>query len=135
VKRPPSRPPGRSHAWLQPQKTRPPEPFFDVGPSLATMCPETALLCAVLEDALACFYNTRDPRLVEEARHWFFADRDAPGFFSFFSVCEALGLAAHNIRRRLTRGLPVAVDAVRRQEKKLAGVRRRKSRTPKLADG
>lgn len=109
----------RPFSWLKPVKSRPPAPFFDPGPALAKVCPETALLCAVLEDALACFYTARDTRLVEEARSWFFAD-DGPTLFSFGSVCEALGLDAREIRDRLAQGLPVAVDAVLKKEKKTA---------------
>jgi hypothetical protein len=107
------------YSWLKPVKSRPPAPFFDPGPALAKVCPETALLCAVLEDALACFYTARDARVVEEARSWFFADA-GPTLFSFSSVCEALGLDAPDIRDRLSHGLPVAVDAVLKKEKKTA---------------
>ena len=107
------------YSWLKTIKARPPEPFFDSGQALAKLCPETALLCAVLEDAFACFYNAREPALVEEARGWFFAD-GAATLFSFPAVCEALGLDARNLRRRLAAGRPIAVDAVVRKEKKAA---------------
>jgi hypothetical protein len=113
-------PAGAPHyTWLRPLKARPPEPFFDSGAALARLCPETALLCAVLEDAFACFYVARDPGLVEETRRWFFAD-DPAALFSFVSLCEALGLDAADIRQRLSAGNPVTVDAVLRKTKKLA---------------
>ena len=105
------------YSWLRPVKSRPPEPFFDSGPALARVCPETALLCAVLEDALACFFTARDTRVVEEARRWLFADA-GPTLFSFAAICEALGIDAREIRHRLVRGAPVTVDAVLKKEKK-----------------
>jgi hypothetical protein len=108
-----------SYSWLKPLKARPPQPFFDSGPVLAKLCPETALLCAVLEDAFACLYSAREAEVVEEARGWFFAE-EASSLFSFRSVCEALGLDARDIRNRLAAGLPVAVDAVLRKERKAA---------------
>lgn len=104
------------HTWLKPMRSRPPEPFFDSGPALAKRCPETALLCAILEDAFLCFYEARDPRLVEEAERWFFAE--GATMFSFLSVCEALGLDAPEIRQRLTGRLPLALDAAPKKGKK-----------------
>jgi hypothetical protein len=107
------------YTWLKPLKARPPEPFFDSGATLARLCPETALLCAVLEDAFACYYGARDPDLAEETRRWFFTD-DAAALFSFVSLCEALGLDAPDIRQRLAAGHPVTVAAVLRKAKKAA---------------
>jgi hypothetical protein len=116
------------YTWLKPIKSRPPEPFFDSGPALAKRCPETALLCAILEDAFVCFYETRDPGLVEEAQRWFFADGGAT-MFSFLSICEALGLDAREIRQRLAGGLTRAADSVESNEKT---PRRRSSRAPEV---
>lgn len=107
------------YSWVKPLKARPPEPFFDAG-SRATLCPETALLCAVLEDAFECLYSTKDPEIAADARQWFFAER-GPAFFSFLSICEALELDAEDIRRRLTSGYRIGVAAVlKNKEKRVA---------------
>ena len=76
-----------------------PELFFgaEAGPKA---CPETALLCAVLENALVCFHNRFDISESRAAENWFFSD-DARGIFSFVSVCAALGLEPGFIRKRL----------------------------------
>jgi|GEM_PF-3127861 hypothetical protein len=66
-------------------------------------------MCAVLEDAFECFYSAKDPMLAAEAKRWFFSD-PAPAPFSFVSLCEALGLDAKDIRRRLSHGLPIRLD-------------------------
>ena len=83
-----------------------PEQFFDFGVSLARVCPETALLYAVLEDALLCFqkqFEIQNPRhraAAREAEEWFFSD-DSHDLFSFLSVCTGLGLDPESIRKRL----------------------------------
>src|ERR687891_806038 len=71
-----------------------PEQFFDSRVKLATVCPETALMYAVLEDAFLCFHKQfeAEPRFIQRAREaedWFFSD-DFGWFFSFVSVCDAL---------------------------------------------
>lgn len=81
------------------------EEFFDSRVKLADVCPETALMYAVLEDAFLCFHRKFDPdrRLMQRAREaedWFFSD-DSPGLFSFLSVCDALGLEPTYIRQKL----------------------------------
>jgi hypothetical protein len=86
----------RSHSWLKPPKARPPAPFFDSGERPAAAGPETALLCAVLEDACACIYEAKDRELEAEARRWFFSM--SRSVFSFLSLCEALDLDAEQIR-------------------------------------
>lgn len=82
------------------------EQFF--GPaSLATVCPEAALMCAVLEDALLCYQQrfATEVRCVEQAREaeeWFFCD-EPHGLFSFVSICTMLGLDPEFIRQGLKR--------------------------------
>jgi len=105
------------HSWLQPLKARPPAPFFDSGERPVAAGPETALLCAVLEDALTCIYEAKDPELVAEAERWFFRDRSR-GVFSFLSLCEALDLDADEIRSRLANGMKVRVAAALKQKPK-----------------
>ena len=82
-----------------------PEQFFDSRVKLAAVCPETALMYAVLEDAFLCFHKRfeKEPQLIEwarEAEDWFFND-DSRWLFSFLSVCTALGLEPHYIRKKL----------------------------------
>ena len=76
-----------------------PELFFgaEAGPK---SCPETALLCAVLENAFVCFQNRFDISEARAAENWFFSN-DARAIFSFVSVCAALGLEPAFIRKRL----------------------------------
>jgi len=84
-----------------------PEQFF-LRPSLATVCPEAALMCAALEDALDCFQKQfisetrRAKRLGQEAEEWLFSD-DSNWAFSFVTICAALDLSPGYIRRRLKR--------------------------------
>ena len=65
-----------------------------------------ALMLAVLEDAVRCIENGRwqrrfrARRLAAEAEAWVRCDRaDWP--FSFCNICEALGIDADAMRRRL----------------------------------
>ena len=81
------------------------EQFFDSRIKLAAVCPETALMYAVLEDAFLCFHKQfeTDERFLKgarEAKDWFLSD-DSRWLFSFVSVCDALGLAPEYIRKRL----------------------------------
>ncbi|HWH79417.1 MAG TPA: hypothetical protein VNT76_18685, partial [Candidatus Binatus sp.] len=81
------------------------EQFFDTRVKLDSVCPETALMYAVLEDAFLCFHKQFEttPRVIgraREAEDWFFSD-DSRGLFSFMSVCAALGLEPHYIRKKL----------------------------------
>jgi hypothetical protein len=87
-----------------------PEQFFDSRIKLATVCPETALMYAVLEDAFLCFHKQfeAEPRFIQRAREaedWFFSD-DTGWFFSFVSVCDALGLEPRYIRQKLKHWTP-----------------------------
>ncbi len=91
-----------------------PEQFFDSRIKLAAVCPETALMYAVLEDAFLCFHEQfeakpRFMRCAREAEKWFFSD-DFRGLFSFVSVCDALGLEPHYIRTKLKNWIPSPLD-------------------------
>jgi hypothetical protein len=91
-----------------------PEEFFDSQLKLAAVCPETALMYAVLEDAFFCFHKqfSTEQRLVRRAREaedWFFSD-DSRWLFSFVSVCDALGLEREYIRKKLKRGTPSSLN-------------------------
>ena len=81
------------------------EEFFDSRVKLAAVCPETALMYAVLEDAFLCFHRQFDPaerfmQRAREAENWFFSDH-SHWLFSFLSVCSALGLEPKLIRQKL----------------------------------
>jgi hypothetical protein len=92
-----------------------PDEFFNSRVSLAAVCPETALMCAVLEDAFLCFqkrFEIESPgiqRTAREAEEWFFGD-DSPWLFSFVSVCDELGLEPDRIRKRLKRLIQSHLD-------------------------
>jgi hypothetical protein len=106
-----SGPPQLLSAHRKPRYDRPsdagvlPETFFDSRISLAKICPETALMYAVLEDAFLCLQKqigvTRlCVKRALEAKEWFFSE-DSDWLFSFVSVCNVLGLEPEFIRRRL----------------------------------
>jgi hypothetical protein len=87
-----------------------PERFFDSRVKLAVVCPETALMYAVLEDAFLCFHKQfeKESPLIDqasEAEDWFFSD-DSRSLFSFLSICAALSLEPHYIRKKLKFWLP-----------------------------
>lgn len=91
-----------------------PEEFFDSRVRLAIVCPETALMYAVLEDAFLCFQKQfeteqRFVRRAREAEDWFFSD-DSRWFFSFVSVCHALGLEPKYLRTKLKHWTPSCLD-------------------------
>jgi hypothetical protein len=84
------------------------EQFFDSRVKLTAVCPETALMYAVLEDAFLCFNKQSEtvPRFIDralEAETWLFSD-DSRWLFSFVSVCVALGLEPGYIRKKLRHG-------------------------------
>ena len=92
-----------------------PEQFFDSRVKLTKVCPETALMYAVLEDAFLCFHNQFEgdqPRIqsAHEAEDWFFSD-NSRRLFSFLSVCDALGLEPQYIRHKLKHWTPSRLDA------------------------
>jgi hypothetical protein len=80
------------------------EEFFDSRIRLATVCPETALMYAVLEDALFCFQGQIKQR-ARRAEEWFFSD-DTKSLYSFVSICKALEIEPEHIRKRLKRWDP-----------------------------
>jgi hypothetical protein len=77
------------------------ERFFGAAAS-PKPCPETALLCAVLENAFVSFQNRFNVSEAKAAENWFLSD-DSREVFSFLSVCMALGLDPGFIRKRLDR--------------------------------
>jgi len=86
------------------------EQFFDSRVSLIRVCPETALMYAVLEDAFLDFQKKfeTEPQFIERAREaerWFFSD-DSCWLFSFVAVCDALGLEPEYIRKKLKHWAP-----------------------------
>ena len=92
-----------------------PEQFFDSRVKLAAVCPETALMYAVLEDAFLCFHNQFEahPRRMQSAReaeNWFFND-NSRWLFSFGSVCDALGLEPKYIQHKLKHWTPSRLEA------------------------
>jgi hypothetical protein len=83
------------------------EGFFDSQINLSAVCPETALMYAVLEDAFLCYQkqfeaNAGVTELTRAAEDWFLSD-DSRWLFSFVSVCHALGLEPQYIRKKLRR--------------------------------
>jgi hypothetical protein len=95
-----------------------PERWSSSGASLATVCPETALMYAVLEDACLCFQGRSEKRRyalrAREAEEWFFSD-DARGSFSFLAICIALGVEPEPIRQRLRHWKQFSVEAPMRE--------------------
>ena len=71
-----------------------PEKFFNSRVRLAIVCPETALMYAVLEDAFLCFHKQFEMAgqlnlEAQQAERWFSCD-ESDWLFSFVSVCGAL---------------------------------------------
>jgi hypothetical protein len=97
-----------------------PEQFFGDRRGTSEIQPVRRLMIAMLVDAVKCFetrFDARQPatcREFAEVRSWIFSDAD-DGVFSFRAVCDALGVEPALIRKGLAR----------RQEKRLAGERRR----------
>jgi hypothetical protein len=93
------------------------EQFFDSRVSRVKVCPETALMYAVLEDAFRCFHKKfeTERRFMERAREaekWFFSD-DSHWLFSFVSVCDALELEPEYIRKKLKHWTPSRLSTAR----------------------
>lgn len=91
-----------------------PEQFFNSRVKLSAVCPETALMYAVLEDAFLCFHEQfeTEQRFIERAREaedWFFSN-DSHWLFSFVSVCDALGLEPHYLRKKLKHWISTRLD-------------------------
>ena len=89
------------------------EQFFDTRVKLTSVCPETALMYAVLEDAFLCFHKqfeaAQPMQRTREAEDWFFKD-NSRWLFSFLSVCDALGLEPNYIRQKLKHWTPSRMD-------------------------
>lgn len=71
------------------------------------ICGERALMLAVLEDAIRCYVEPPRGglRVRREAEHWIWsADESWP--FSFVNICDALGIAAGPLRRKLRSQAP-----------------------------
>jgi hypothetical protein len=103
--------------------------------------PETRLMLAVLEDAIACFQKyalTRDERgleLFREAEEWVL-QQDSEWLFSFDNTCESLGINPEYLRAGLVRWKR---DLLQKQPKaKVYDLARRQAdkdeRTPDEAD-
>ena len=107
-----------------------PEQFFS-RPSLATLCPEAALMCAVLEDALDCVQKQfisetrRAKHLGQEAEQWLFSD-DSNWAFSFVAICNALDLSPEYIRLKLKRCNEPRQDAAQNKRRLIETVQQRR---------
>jgi hypothetical protein len=83
-----------------------PEPGFGPRANVGAVCPEAALMRAVLEDALLCLQGhflatgRRGQRLAQEAEAWFLSE-DVHWPFAFVSICEVLGLEPVAVREAL----------------------------------
>ena len=107
-----------------------PEQFFAQQTHPRTERPETALMRAVLADALACFQHglvnskRRVQRVAQEAEAWFLNDDDH-WLFSFVSICAVPGLEPASIRRELRRWSQGSLKPVRRGLPRLGIMQRR----------
>lgn len=94
--------------------------FFGPGVSFTATGPETALMSAVLEDALVCFQSRLEmkgqtiERHAQQAEEWFLSD-DSHWLFSFVSICTVLGLDPELVRRRLKHWSP-GLDTPQRKD-------------------
>jgi len=97
-----------------------PKQLFNSRVRLTTVCPETALMYAVLEDAFVCFYKQfdlptlDDQRRAQEAEDWFFS-KDSRWLFSFVSICDSLELEPEYLRKRLKHWSEAHLDKARRE--------------------
>jgi hypothetical protein len=98
-----------------------PEKFFNSRVRLTTVCPETALMYAVLEDAFVCFHKQFElpmpdvQRRAQQAEDWFFSN-DSRWLFSFVSICHALGLEPEYLRKRLKQWSEAHLDRARKEK-------------------
>lgn len=115
------------HEWLSNTCVLPAQ-FFNPRVSLYTLCPEAALMHAVLEDALTCFQKQfetegrRVRRIAHEAEEWFLSD-DSRWPFSFVSICAVLGLEPESIRQRLKHWGHSHPNTLQRQRGRVRGGR------------
>ena len=101
--------------------------LFGLGADVCPVLPETALMCAVLEDAFFCFQkqfeieNPRIKRTAQEAEDWFF-NPDSRWLFSFLSICTVLGLEPEYIRKKLKHWSQSRLDTRQRKMYRVAVV-------------
>ena len=91
-----------------------PEKFFNSRVRVAIVCPETALMYAVLEDAFLCFHKQFEMAgqlnlQAQQAERWFSCD-ESDWLFSFVSVCGALELEPDYVRKRLKHWSQASLD-------------------------
>jgi len=85
-----------------------PAQFLDTYRRKAHLEPETSLMLAVLEDAVACYQKYALARegngleLFREAEEWIL-QKDAQWLFSFDNICESLGMNPEYLRAGLVR--------------------------------
>jgi hypothetical protein len=85
-----------------------PAQFLDTYRRKAHLEPETSLMLAVLEDAVACYQKYALARegngleLFREAEEWIL-QKDAQWLFSFDNICESLGMNPDYLREGLVR--------------------------------
>lgn len=104
---------GERDAWyLRPHHDNlAPQGFFDLRVCQPTISPETALMYAVLEDALICLQKKavdlppRVRRRARDAERWFLSN-DSRWIFSFLSICDALGLDPAYLRKKVRHWRP-----------------------------
>jgi len=95
----------RLAALFQPDTLLPAQ-FLETYRRKAHLEPETSLMLAVLEDAVACFQKyalARDERgvqLFREAEEWI-SQKDEQWLFSFDNICESLGMNPDYLRAGL----------------------------------
>jgi hypothetical protein len=80
--------------------------YYDSLRRKASSEPETRLMLAILEDAVACFQNyifardSKGKRLFNEAEEWILQEADEETF-SFKSICDVLGFNPACVRQAL----------------------------------
>jgi hypothetical protein len=85
-----------------------PSAEFEPARKKTTLVPEQELMCAVLEDAIACYRNhllaasASGKILFREAEEWIFT-KQRDWVFSFENICEVLALNPGYVRRGLLR--------------------------------
>ena len=85
-----------------------PEQIYDSTNLASQHAGLVALMAAILEDAVECFWKQfvstkrRDIRLAREAEEWFLSNSDASPF-SFTNICMVLGMDPNYIRTGLKR--------------------------------
>lgn len=105
-----------------------PEQFFK-SPYTQAERPETALMRAVLEEALTCFqyqfygHRVKTQQLAREAEKWFFSD-DASWPFSFVNICSVLYLDPSYIRRGLKKWQTNWPLKIPQRKRRVVGTRR-----------